>query len=110
MMNREKQQRVYFLILSLLAGFAAAYNLAFNIYRDSLKTNLDWIVMLSLVTFAFGAVFSLVLPYLWNRYQTSSILVRWWVLVLTLASALFFTFSSSTLVLLAAWIFQFLIC
>jgi hypothetical protein len=110
MIDREKQQKIYFVLLSLLAGFAAAYNLAFNVYQDSLKTNLDWIVMLSLLTFAFGAVFSLVMPYLWSQYQTSTTLVRRWVLVLALVSALFFTFNSPTLVFLAALIFQFFVC
>ena len=110
MTNLGKYQKAYLLLLSLVGGFAAAYDLAFNVYYDSLKTNLDWIVMLSLLTFAFGASFSLVMPYVWNQYQTSSSLVRRWVMVLALISALFFTFHSSILVFFAALIFQFFLC
>ena len=109
MRDQQKTYRVYFIILSLLAGFAAAYNLAVNLYRDSLKTGLDWVVMLSLLTFAFGVIFSLVMPYMWNQYQTSSMLVRRWVLVLTLVSAIAFTFNSSALVFLTALVFQFFV-
>ncbi len=67
MQDQERPQRIYFVVLSLLVGFAAAYNLAVNIYQESLKTNLDWVVMLSLLTFAFGVIFSLLMPYLWNQ-------------------------------------------
>lgn len=109
MNDQEKQHRIYFIVLSLLAGFAAAYNLAINIYLGSLKTNLDWIVMLVLLTFAFGVIFSLFMPYLWNQYQTSTTLVRQWVFVLALVSALSFTFNSSSLVFITALIFQFFV-
>lgn len=106
MNDQEKPYRIYFAILSLLAGFAAAYNLAINIYLGSLKTTLDWVVMLALLTFAFGVIFSLFMPYLWNQYQSSTTLVRHWVSVLTLVSALLFTFNSSALVFITALIFQ----
>jgi len=110
MSHRERHQRIYFTALGLLAGFTAAYSLALNLYQDSLKTNLDWTVMLTLLTFAFGAVFSLVMPYLWDQYQTSSMLVQRWALVLALVSALFFTFNSSVLIFLTALVFQFFLC
>src|SRR6266498_1610135 len=110
MQDQERPQRIYFVVLSLLVGFAAAYNLAVNIYQESLKTNLDWVVTLSLLTFAFGVIFSLLMPYLWNQYQTSSALVRRWVLVLTVVSALCFAFNSSVLIFVTALVFQFFIC
>ncbi len=110
MNDQEKHHRIYFVVLSVLAGFAAAYNLAINIYLGSLKTNLDRVVMLSLLTFAFGVVFSLFMPYLWNQYQTSTTLVKQWVSVLALVSALCFAFNSAALVFITALIFQFFVC
>jgi hypothetical protein len=107
------QQRPYwitFATLSLLAGFAAAYNLAVNLYRSSLQTNLDWVVMLSLLTLAFGAIFFQFMPFWWDQYKTSSVLVRYWVLLLVLVSALFFTLNSSALIFITALIFQLFIC
>lgn len=109
MLGQEKRQRIFIIILSLLAGLAAAYNLAINMYQGSLKTRLDWIVMLSLLTLAFGVIFSFFMPYLWNQYQTSSTLVKRWALALSLVSALLLTFNSSILVFVTALVFQFFI-
>jgi hypothetical protein len=106
MIEQEKPQRLYFALLSVLAGFSAAYNLAINTYQESLQTYLDWIVMLSLLTFAFGVIFFLLIPYWWNQYQSSSALVRRWVFLLILTAALFFSWNSSALVFIPALIFQ----
>ena len=110
MNDQQRPYRVTFATLSLLAGFAAAYNLALNLYRGSLQTNLDWVVMLSLLTFAFGAIFFQFMPFWWDQYQASSVLVRYWVLLLVLVSAVCFTLNSSALIFLTALIFQLFIC
>ena len=110
MKEQGRTYRITFVTLSLLAGFAAAFNLAVNLYRGSLQTNLDWIVMLSLLTLAFGAIFFRFMPYWWDQYQASSALVRYWVLILILVSALCFTLNSSALVFITALIFQLFIC
>src|SRR5215216_1985394 len=110
MNDQERSYRITFATLSLLAGFAAAYNLAVNLYRGSLQTNLDWIVVLSLLTLAFGAIFFQFMPYWWDQYQASSVLIRYWVLILVLVSALCFTLNSSALVFITALIFQLFIC
>ena len=110
MKDQGRPYRITFATLSLLAGFAAAYNLALNLYRGSLQTNLDWVVMLSLLTLAFGAIFFRFMPYWWDQYRASSALVRYWVLILVLVSALCFTLNSSALVFITALIFQLFIC
>jgi hypothetical protein len=108
MMDQEKPQRITVTLLSLLAGLVAAWNLGINFYRSNLQTSIDWIVLFSLLTFAFGVIFSLVIPYIWKQYQAASPLVRIWVLILALISALFFTLNSSVFII--ALIFNFLVC
>lgn len=106
-MDQEKHQRITFALLSLLAGFVAASNLALNIYRSNLQNSLDWIVLLSLLTFAFGVIFFLLLPYLWSQYRAASRLAKAWGLTLVLLAAFCFTWSASAPVFLTALIFYF---
>src|SRR5512138_2607139 len=110
MMNQEKQQKFTFALLSLLAGFAAASNLALNTYRSNLQTNLDWVVLLSLLTFAFGVIFFFLMPFVWTRFQAASQTVRYWILLLILLSSLCFTLNSLASVFLIALLFNFFLC
>lgn len=109
MKEHEKHHTIYFVFLSLLGGIAAAYTLAANLYQNNLKTNLDWIVTLSLLTLGFGAAFFTLLSPLWNQFRSSSTRARSWLLILVLFSALcfalYFTRSFG-----AALIFQIFIC
>ncbi len=110
MKDQERPYRIYFVILSILGGFAAAYTLAINLYQSSLKTNLDWIVMFSLLTFGFGVVFSVVLPRLSNQFHLSSTVVKYWFLILVLFSALCFALNFANLRFSTALIFQIFLC
>lgn len=110
MMNQEKLQKFTFALLSLLAGFAAASNLALNTYRSNLQTNLDWIVLLSLLTFAFGVIFFFLMPFVWTQVQIVSQTVRYWILLLILLSSLCLTLNSSASVFLIALLFNIFLC
>lgn len=109
MEEQEKRHTVYFVLLSVLGGMATAYTLAVNVYASTLKTNLDWIIALPLLTLGFGAIFFACLPVLWNRLRSCSKRARFWFLILVLFSALcftlYFTYSFGT-----ALLFQIFVC
>jgi len=106
MKEQEKHPIIYFVFLSALGGAAAAYTLAINFYSNSLKTTLDWVTMLSLLTFGFGAAFLISLPPVWDRFRSSSTPIRYWFSILVLFSALCFTLNFTDDSLGAALIFQ----
>src|SRR5512133_1889036 len=109
MKEQEKRYTIGFVFLSTLGGIAAAYTLATNVYQSNLKTNLDWVAMLALLTFGFGVAFFILLPPLWNRFLSSSTRTRFWFSILVLFSAVCLTFSFKSY-LGAAFIFQLFLC
>jgi hypothetical protein len=110
MKEQEKHPIGYFVFLSALGGAAAAYTLAINFYQSSLKTTLDWITTLFLLTFGFGAAFLISLPPVWNQFRSSSTRVRSWFLILVLFSALCFTLNFTEYSFGTALIFQIFVC
>ena len=82
---------------SAIAGFVTAYVISVTLYPKDLNSILNWVTILSLLTFSFGFIYSILLPRAWQRFSEVSLPAKYWAVSLTIIAAAFFSFAYGSL-------------
>jgi hypothetical protein len=87
------EQRKHFpaILASGLAGFITALAISITLYQNDLSSIMDWGIALSLLTFGFGFIYFMCLPYAWKQFSESSRPAKFWAVVLAVISAICFS-------------------